>query len=319
MELFNPNAKIDFMRMGRVTIVVSLVLLLIALGSLATRGLNLALDFTGGTLAEVNFAQPTDTGSVRKALQAGGFDHSVVQSLGNPRDYAVRLAPELGALQPERESEGQETLETRIQKALQPLGAVAVKPAEYVGPQVGRELVNQGVIAVLVVALGIMAYVWLRFETWKFGLAAVACDLHDVLIVLGCFSLFQWEFDLTVLAAILAIVGYSINDTIVVFDRIREIFRSAHKMSPEEVLNKAINTTLSRTTVTALTTFLTVVALFFLGGPAVHNFALALIIGIALGTLSSIFFASPLLALARTSKHDLLPRARDDLALDRRP
>ncbi len=319
MELFNPNAKIDFMRMGRVTIVVSLVLLLIALASLATRGLNLALDFTGGTLIEVNFTQATDTGSVRRALQAGGFEQSVVQSLGNPRDYAVRLAPEVGALQPDSDGGVQRTLEERIQAALLPVGAVQVKPAEYVGPQVGRELVNQGMIAVLVVALGIMAYVWLRFETWKFGLAAVACDLHDVLIVVGCFSLFQWEFDLTVLAAILAIVGYSINDTIVVFDRIRETFRSAHKMSTEEVLNKAINTTLSRTTVTALTTFLTVVALFFLGGPAVHNFALALIIGIALGTLSSIFFASPLLRLARTTKHDLLPRARDDLALDRRP
>ncbi|MGD9582776.1 MAG: protein translocase subunit SecF [Lysobacterales bacterium] len=319
MELFNPNAKIDFMRMGRVTIVVSLVLLVIALVSLATRGLNLALDFTGGTLIEVNFEQATDTGSVRKALQAGGFEQSVVQSLGNPRDYAIRLAPEVGALQPDGEDGVQQTLEERIQAALLPSGEVTVKPAEYVGPQVGRELVNQGMIAVLVVALGIMAFVWLRFETWKFGLAAVACDLHDVLIVVGCFSLFQWEFDLTVLAAILAIVGYSINDTIVVFDRIRETFRSAHKMSTDEVLNKAINTTLSRTTVTALTTFLTVVALFFLGGPAVHNFARALIIGIALGTLSSIFFASPLLRLARTTKHDLLPRARDELALDRRP
>lgn len=319
MELFNPNAKFDFMRMGRVTIVVSLVLLVIALASLATRGLNLALDFTGGTLIEVNFEQATDTGSVRKALQAGGFEQSVVQSLGNPRDYAIRLAPEVGALQPDGEDGVQQTLEERIQAALLPSGEVTVKPAEYVGPQVGRELVNQGMIAVLVVALGIMAYVWLRFETWKFGLAAVACDLHDVLIVVGCFSLFQWEFDLTVLAAILAIVGYSINDTIVVFDRIRETFRSAHKMSTDEVLNKAINTTLSRTTVTALTTFLTVVALFFLGGPAVHNFARALIIGIALGTLSSIFFASPLLRLARTTKHDLLPRARDELALDRRP
>lgn len=319
MELFNPNARIDFMRMGRVTIFVSLLLLVIAVVSLATRGLNLALDFTGGTLVEVNFEQATDTGSVRKALQASGFEQSVVQSLGNPRDYAVRLAPEVGALQPEVAGEIRQTLEERIQAALQPAGTVTVKPAEYVGPQVGRELVNQGMIAVLVVALGIMAYVWLRFETWKFGLAAVVCDLHDVLIVVGFFSVFQWEFDLTVLAAILAIVGYSINDTIVVFDRIRETFRSAHKLSPEEVLNKAINTTLSRTSVTALTTFLTVVALFFLGGPAVHNFALALIIGIALGTLSSIFFASPLLRLAKTTKHDLLPRARDDLALDRRP
>jgi len=323
MEMFNPHSKIGFMRLGRVTVIVSLVLLVISLASLATRGLNLALDFTGGALIEVRFDHPIDTATVRKALTAGGFDKSVVQSLGSSREYAIRLPPEAPIVAPKATAETTaatpQPLSERVIAALASAGRAELKRSEFVGPQVGKELVGQGVIAVLVVALGILAYVWLRFETWKFGLAAVACDLHDVLIVVGCFSIFQWEFDLTVLAAILAIIGYSINDTIVVFDRIREMFRSAHKLEPEAVLDKAINTTLSRTSVTALTTFLTVTALFFLGGPAVHGFALALMIGIALGVLSSIFFASPLLNLMHTTKHDLLPRARSEEALNRRP
>lgn len=326
MEMFNPNSKIGFMRLGRVTVIVSLVLLVISLASLATRGLNLALDFTGGALIEVRFDNPVDTATVRKALTAGGFDKSVVQSLGSSREYAIRLPPEAPVTTRKAAAEvvvgatvTAQPLSERVITALTSAGRAELKRSEFVGPQVGKELIGQGIIAVLVVALGILAYVWLRFETWKFGLSAVACDLHDVLIVVGCFSVFQWEFDLTVLAAILAIVGYSINDTIVVFDRIREMFRSAHKMEPEAVLDKAINTTLSRTVVTSLTTFLTVIALFFFGGPAVHGFALALIIGIALGTLSSIFFASPLLHLMHTTKHDLLPRARSEEALNRRP
>lgn len=319
MELFNPNSKIDFMRMGRSTVIISLLLLVIAIVSLATRGLNLGLDFTGGALLEVRFENPVEVADVRRALVAGGFDKSIVQSLGSTREFAIRLPPEAASSVTTTAAEPPKPLSERVLEALAIAGNTTLKRSESVGPQVGQELVTQGIIAVLVVALGILAYVWLRFETWKFGIAAVLCDVHDVIIVLGCFSLFQWEFDLTVLAAILAIVGYSINDTIVVFDRIRESFRSAHKMESTEVMNKAINTTLSRTTVTSLTTFLTVIALFFFGGPAVHGFALALMIGIALGTLSSIFFASPLLAIFGTTKHDLLPKARDEEALNRRP
>jgi preprotein translocase subunit SecF len=325
MQFIKPDSNYNFMGMRRVTVTIGLVLIFISLVSLATRGLNFALDFTGGTLVEVEFAAPVEQGAVAEALERDGFRNAVVQRFSST-NFAIRLSPEIAG----EIAAAQDLQDTSLDDRNAAVGAsvlrslatdgrrVEIKRSEFVGPQVGRELAYNGIIAVLVVLSGIMIYIALRFE-WKFSVAVVAGEMHDVIVTLGFFSLTGMDFDLTVLAAILAVDGYSVNDKIVISDRIRELFRATRKAGPEEVINTAINQTLSRTIMTSLTTLLTVVALYVFGGPALEGFSVALIIGIVVGTLSSIYFASPLLLSLGVCKQDLMPRAVDEAELARRP
>jgi preprotein translocase subunit SecF len=325
MQIFKPDSNINFMGVRRVTVAIGLTLILISIVSLATRGLNFALDFTGGTLVEVLYAEPIEQTTVIESLEAAGFRGSMVNRFSST-NFSIRLSPEAAAEVAQAEALQDSSLDDRNaavgQKVLRALSAdgrqVEIKRSEYVGPQVGKELAYNGIIAVLVVLTGIMIYIALRFE-WKFSVAVVAGEMHDVIVTLGFFSLTGMDFDLTVLAAILAVDGYSVNDKIVISDRIRELFRTTRKNNPEQVLNTAINQTLARTIMTSLTTLLTVVALYVFGGPALEGFSMALIIGIVVGTLSSIYFACPVLLALGVSKQDLLPKARDEAELARRP
>jgi preprotein translocase subunit SecF len=269
MELFNPNANIPFMSWRRISVTISGILVIASLLLIFTRGFNLALDFTGGTLVEVESEQALDTGAVRAALEKAGFGTVAVQSIGGAKEVAMRLPPTEGSI-----SADQAQVETakRVQLALAEADiTVVVKRSEFVGPQVGKELAEDGAVAVVFVLLTIMLYVAMRFE-WRFGLSGIVGEVHDIIITLGFISLIDMDFDLTVLAALLTVAGYSINDKVVVFDRVREIFRSARKLGPEETINKAVNNTLSRTIITGITTFMALFSLYFLGGPVVERF-----------------------------------------------
>lgn len=326
MEFFNPNSNVNFMGLRRYTVAIAVLLVVISIASLATRGLNLALDFTGGTLTELSYSEAVEQSVVTEALKKAGMEGAQVQRFDS-KSFSVRLSPETVA----KITEGSASLDESslddnnarvaeaLERALEADGhSVTLKPSVFVGPQVGAELAYNGVVAVLVVLTGIVIYIALRFE-WKFAVATIAGEVHDVVVTLGFFSLLGLDFDLTVLAAILAVDGYSVNDKIVVFDRVRELFRSSRKASPVEILNQAVNETLSRTIMTSLTTLLTVVALYLFGGESMQGFALALIVGIVVGTLSSIFFASPVLLALGVSKQDLMPKARDEAELAKRP
>lgn len=324
MELFNPNANINFMGWRKASLVISCLLMVLSAGVIFVRGLDYGLDFTGGALVEVAYQEPAEVADVRAALTNAGFENPVVQSLGGTREFAIRFAPR----DDEKAAEGagggaSQAAHNRIANdVLAALKAgradVTIKRSEFVGPQVGEELRTDGLIAVIVVALGIAIYLWIRFE-WRFAVAAVASEAHDTLLTLGIFALTQREFDLPALAAVLSVVGYSINDKIVVFDRVREIFRSTRKADSIEVLNRSINSTMSRTIMTGVTTALAVGTLYFLGGPVLENFGLIMLIGIFIGILSSIFFANPILLLLGVSKKDLMPVTREDPELARRP
>jgi preprotein translocase subunit SecF len=316
MEFFNPNSNIPFMRWRKISVTVSICLIVLSLVLVATRGLNLALDFTGGTLVEAEFKQPVEIEQVRTALDTAGFENFTVQSIGGAREAAMRLPP---MTKGEQGIERQREVAEAVGKALNAAGLEAtIKRSEFVGPQVGKDLAEDGVIAVVFVILTIMLYVAMRFE-WRFGIAAIAGEAHDVIIALGFVSLLGLNFDLTVLAGLLTIAGYSINDKVVVFDRVREIFRSARKLGPEDSINKAINNTLSRTIITGITTFLALFSLYFLGGPAVEGFAITVIFGITVGTLSSIFFCNPILLWLGVSKADLQVVRKEDPELALRP
>jgi preprotein translocase subunit SecF len=312
MEFFKTDTHIDFMGKRRLVAALLAALIAISLGSLLIRGLVLGLDFTGGTLIEVTYAAPVDTADVRKALTQAGFSDTVVQHLGSPRDVMVRMAPRSGVDSAE--------LSTRVLGTLQQASsdAVNMRRVEYVGAQVGGELTEQGGLAMLFALFGILIYVALRFE-WRFSLGAVLATVHDTIFTLGFFSLFRIEFDLTVMAAVLAVIGYSLNDTIVVFDRIRENFRRIRTGSVTDVMNVSINQTLSRTIMTSGTTMLVVVALFIFGGQVVHGFALALIIGILVGTVSSIYVASPLALWLGVTRANLAPVKRPGAEADAGP
>ncbi len=279
---------------------------------IAIRGLNLGLDFTGGTLIEVGYEQPADLKAIRKALESNGFDRASVQYFGTSKEVLIRLAP--------REGENRSTLGDEILRILQKVsdGKVEMRRVEFVGPQVGEELREDGGLAMLYALFGILIYVAFRFE-YRFSFASIIALVHDVMITLGFFALTQMEFDLTVLAAVLAIIGYSLNDTIVVFDRIRENFRKLRKGSPEEVVNTSINQTLSRTIITSLTTLLVLIALYFLGGEIIHSFSVALIVGVVVGTYSSIYVASNAALAMGVSQKDLIPEERDQDELDSMP
>ncbi|MBS0555779.1 MAG: protein translocase subunit SecF [Proteobacteria bacterium] len=322
MEIFKHDAAFDFLRWRKVSLIVSAILVIGSIFAIATRGLNYGLDFTGGILISVKYEQPVDISDVRAALDTAGFDHAIVQSVGGAREVSIRL-------QPSRDKAADASAGTVKQSdkvAADVMAALKTKRADatmsrdpdYVGPEVGDELKSDGVTAVIFVIIGIMIYIGVRFE-WRFAIAAIASEFHDTLLTIGFYALTQHEFDITVLASVLAVVGYSINDKVVVFDRVREIFRATRKGEPVDILNKAINSTLSRTIITSVFTGITMIALYFFGGPAVHGFALTMIIGIVIGTLSSIFFANPILLWLGVSKKDLMPVTRDNPELARRP
>lgn len=312
MEIFNPNSNFDFLRIRKATMTLSLLLMLGSFALLATRGLNYALDFTGGVLVEAQYAESVEIEQVRSALEAGGFHGATVQSLGGTRDVSIRL-------QPQADQKNDDQVAGEVLRALQAARPdVQLSRHDFVGPQVGEDLKNDGFVAAFFVILGIMLYVAIRFEK-RFSYSAILGEIHDVTLTLGFISLLRIEFDLTVLAAILAIIGYSINDTVVVFDRVRELFRLTRKAEPYDILNKSVNQTLSRTIMTSVTTAIALLALLFLGGPAVHNFALVMLFGVIVGTLSSIFVANPILYWLGVSKKDLMPVTKDDPELARRP
>ena len=320
MEVFNPNSNIDFLGWRKVSMTVSAVLVVLALAGIFVKGLNYGLDFTGGVLVEATYTNPVEVSAVRAALGDAGFGDAQVVSSG-AHDVAIRLQNRQvkpGAAAAEAKTKNDQ-LAAEVLRALRVKRDDAhIKHTDFVSATVGDELKSNGIIAVLFVIIGIMIYIGMRFE-WRFAIAAIASEFHDTILTVGFYAVTQHEFDITVLASVLAVVGYSINDKVVVFDRVREIFRSSRRGEPVEILNRAINSTLSRTIITALFTGVTMVALYFFGGPVVHGFALTMIIGIVIGTLSSIFFANPILLWLGVSKKDLMPVTRDNPELARRP
>jgi preprotein translocase subunit SecF len=311
MQILKRRVNIDFMGRRHIAVGISVVLMLIAIGSIVVRGLNLGIDFTGGTLIEVGYEEPANLESVRAVLTAAGYGDAAVQQFGTPRDVLIRLGTSV--------AEGDSArLSNEVFAALSDAvdGKVELRRVEFVGPQVGDELTEDGALAVLVALMAILVYVAMRFE-WRFAVGSVIALVHDVTITVGIFALLQIEFDLPVLAAVLAVIGYSLNDTIVVFDRIRENFRKMRKGLPVEIVNRSLNETLSRTLVTSLTTMLVLLALFFLGGEIIHGFAFALLIGVLIGTYSSIYVASTAVLVLGVSKADLMPVKKEDMVDDR--
>lgn len=320
MEIFSHNLNINFLGMRRISITIAICLMIASVALIAVKGLNYGMDFTGGVQVDVNYAKPVDISEVRSALDAGGFQRARVQSLGGTRDLTIRLQPKADAAAVKDGKTKPDQVAKDVMAALQakrPDAKLSHAP-NFVGPQVGAELRSSGVYAAIFVIIGIGAYLWLRFER-RFAIAALVTEVHDALVTVGVFALVQRQFDLTVLASVLAVIGYSINDKVVVFDRVRELFRLARKADPEEVLNRSINNTLSRTIITSLFTAIAMAALALMGGEAVHGFAITMLIGIVIGTLSSIFVASPILLWLGVSKKDLMPATRSDPELARRP
>ena len=297
-DLFSRLPQIDFLGRRRAALYLSAGLLAVSILSLAVRGLDFGIDFTGGTLIEVGYPEPVELDPIRDALAGAGFDEAAVQHFGTVRDVLVRLAP--------REELSRAELSSQVLRVLQEDAPVDLRRVEFVGPQVGEELTEDGGLAMLIALFGILVYVWLRFE-YRFALGAIAALVHDVLITLGFFSVLGLEFDLSVLAAVLAVIGYSLNDTIVVFDRVRENFRRVRRGSTEEVMNRSLNQTLSRTLMTSLTTLLVLLALFIFGGELIRGFATALMVGVVIGTYSSIYVASVSALALGVSRMDLLP------------
>ena len=304
MQFFNKQTHIKFMSKRWPALVFSSILLIVSIGSLITQGLTFGIDFTGGTMIELGYQEPANLDNIRSTLQNGGYPQAVVQNFGSIHDVLVRL--------PIIETENMAEISNNVVSLLQvdSSNAIDVRRVEFVGPQVGDDLTEQGGLAVLYALIGILIYVAFRFE-YRFAIASVAALVHDVIITLGFFSITHVEFDLTVLAAVLAIIGYSLNDTIVVFDRVREGFLKARKASPQEVIDSSLNETLSRTLMTSFTTLLVVFALFVLGGEVIHSFAEALLLGIMIGTYSSIYVASSAVLFMGGSKEDLLPPVKE--------
>ncbi|MCU7844627.1 MAG: protein translocase subunit SecF [Candidatus Thiodiazotropha sp. (ex Monitilora ramsayi)] len=311
MQLFKKETHIDFMGGRRLAMILSLVLIVIALGSIVARGLNLGIDFTGGTLVEVGFPNAVELPLVRERLSSEGFGDAVVQHFGTSRDVLIRLAPRA-------DIESAELSDRAFSAMLNLDSSADLRRVEFVGPQVGDELTEDGGLAMLYALIGILIYVGLRFE-YRFAVGAVIALIHDVIITIGLFSIFQVEFDLPVLAAVLAVIGYSLNDTIVVYDRIRENFRKIRKGDSQTIINTSLNQTLSRTLVTSMTTLLVLLSLFFFGGEIIHGFALALIIGVVIGTYSSVYVAGSAILMMGISKADLMPVKKDDEAVDETP
>ncbi len=298
MDFFKIKRDIPFMSYGKITTSISLVTFILAVFFLATKGLNLGVDFTGGTVMEVRYAQPADLNKVREQLADMGLHEVLVQNFGSSYDVLVQVPLKQNLV-------GAKLSEQVLDKLRSQDASVEMLRVEFVGPQVGKELVEDGALALLLVAIGIAGYLWMRFE-WKFGVAAVIANLHDVVIILGFFAFFQWEFSLAVLAAVLAVLGYSVNESVVVFDRIRENFRKMRKAEVAEIIDNAITRTMSRTIITHLSTQMMVTAMLFLGGETLYYFAVALTIGILFSIYSSVLVASPLLMLLGVSREDFI-------------
>lgn len=341
MQIFKQTTKFNFMGQRKLAVIVSLALIVISITSLAVRGLNLGLDFTGGTLIEIRYKESVGLATVRANLEHAGYGDSIVQHFGTTRDVLIRLAQQeqissaklsnsvLSVLRKPFDEQPAASAVSGLQRCY--AGAtgetvageiidcsVQVRRVEFVGPQVGEELTEDGGLAMLYALIGILGYVAMRFE-YRFAIGSVVAVLHDVLITIGVFSVLQLEFDLTVLAGLLAVIGYSINDTIVVFDRIRENFRKMRKVSTLEIVNASINQTIARTLTTSFTTMLVLIALFVFGGELIRNFALALIIGVVVGTYSSIYIASSTALALGVSRTDLLPVKKEGAEVDKRP
>ena len=310
MQILQGKSTIDFMSKRTIAMVFSVVLIIASIGSLFVKGLNFGIDFTGGYLIEVGYENEVDIGPIRKLLAENGFDDAQVQHFGTAKDILVRIAP--------REDINRAGLSDSILAILQKdtTQRVDMRRVEFVGPQVGEELRDQGGLAMLVALGGILLYVSFRFQ-FKSAVGAILALVHDVIITVGVFSFTQMDFDLSVLAALLAVIGYSLNDTVVVLDRIRETFRNVRKRSPVEILNLSINQTLARTLMTSLTTLLVLTALFVFGGEVIHGFAFALIIGVLIGTYSSIYVASSTLMAMKIHKQDFLVVAKEEVVDDR--
>ena len=304
MEFFRIRKDIPFMRHALVFNIISLITFLLAVFFLATRGLHFSIEFTGGTVLEVAYKQAPDLQQLRKQLELDGFVDTQVQNFGSSRDVMIRVPLT-------KDGEASKTGE-RVMASLAKVGvgetamaAPELKRVEFVGPQVGKELAEDGALALLLVIIGIMVYLAFRFE-WRFALSAIIANMHDVIIILGFFAFFQWEFSLPVLAAVLAVLGYSVNESVVVFDRVRETFKKKRGMSTPEVLNHAITSTISRTVITHGSTQLMVTTMLIFGGAALHYFALALTIGILFGIYSSVLVASPLVMWLGVSREQFI-------------
>jgi preprotein translocase subunit SecF len=313
MRILNRKTHIDFMGKRKLAFIISALLIVLSITTLALRGLNFGLDFTGGTLIEVSYPSAVEVGDVKANLRAADVADAVVQQFGTASDIVVRVPPRSA-------EESSAELSTVVLGALQQgvEGEVLMRRVEFVGPQVGEELTEQGILAVVYALIGIFLYVMFRFQ-WRFSVGAVVALVHDVIISMGILSLLQIEFDLTVVAALLAVIGYSLNDTIVLFDRIRENFPRMRKGSPVEVVNTSVNETLSRTLMTSMTTLLVLIALFTFGGEIIHAFAFTLIVGVLVGTYSSIYVASSTLLHLGVSKYDLLQVEKEGATADNRP
>jgi len=305
MQFLKEESNINFMSKRFIAAVFSIILVIASLGSLITQGLNFGIDFTGGTMIELGYQEEADLSQLRDSLKQGGYPDAIVQNFGSVHDVLIRL--------PVIETQNMSELSNDVVALLQSEHetTIDVRRVEFVGPQVGEELTEQGGLAMLYALFGILIYVSLRFE-YRFAIGSVVALIHDVILTLGFFSLSRIEFDLTVLAAILAIIGYSLNDTIVVFDRIRETFLRMRKGSPEEIVNRALNDTLSRTLITSMTTLLVVLSLFIFGGEVIHAFSIALLLGICIGTYSSIYIASNAVLSMGITKEHLMPVQKED-------
>jgi preprotein translocase subunit SecF len=299
MQLLKLSETVNFMRLRIPAMVLSTVLILGSIVSLGVNSLNWGLDFTGGTLIEVGYEDAANLEAIRVQLNGANFEDAIVQNFGSSQDVLIRIAPRDGI---KAETIGEQVLATLRSDGT----SVDMRRIEFVGPNVGEELTEQGGLAMLVALLCILVYVAMRFE-WRFALGSVSALIHDVILTLGLFSVLQIEFDLTVLAAVLAVIGYSLNDTIVVSDRIRENFRKIRKGEPVEIINISLTQTLNRTIITSLTTVLVLVALFFKGGALIHGFATALLFGVVVGTYSSVYIASSVALALGISKEDLMP------------
>jgi len=309
MEFFRIRRDIPFMRHALWFNVVSIVTFLAAVFFLATRGLHFSVEFTGGTVMEVSTPQAADLGRIRGELAQLGFADAAVQNFGSSRDVLIRLPVKPGLTSAQLSEQVFESLRTLEQ-------GLELRRVEFVGPQIGKELATDGGMALLFVCLGIVVYLWMRFE-WKFGVSALIANLHDVVIILGFFAFFQWEFSLTVLAAVLAVLGYSVNESVVVFDRIRENFRKLRGRSVPEIIDNALTRTMSRTIITHGSTQLAVLSMLIFGGEALHGFALALTIGILFGIYSSAFVASALVMWLGVTQADLVKPVKE--AVDAMP
>lgn len=311
MELFRIKNDIPFMRHAKLFNIISFLTFVAAVFFLSTKGLNLSVEFTGGVLVEARYSQPAELEKIREGLRATGIDEPQVQNFGTARDVLVRLAVkdlQSGVLGREGKLDQQAMTDTVLA-----LGGpdVQLMRVEFVGPQVGRELAENGIIALMVVIAGIMIYLALRFE-WKFAVSAIVANLHDVIIILGFFAFFGWEFSLSVLAAVLAVLGYSVNESVVVFDRIRETFMKVRRMTVAQTIDNAITRTISRTIITHGSTQIMVCSMLFFGGPTLHGFALALTIGICFGIYSSVLVASPMLMWMGLTREDLVKPVKKD-------